>query len=598
VKVLVAKTAGFCMGVQRALDLVLDEETRCAGGALQVSPTAAPPKLFTLGPLIHNNQALEALQERGIETAHDLDDVTGSSVVIRAHGAGPTIRERIRERNLTVIDATCPRVVRCQRAVQRAAEAGRQVLIAGDTDHAEVTALVDFSGGRAMVLSSVEDASAAELHPPVTLVAQTTFNSKTYSAIAAALSKRLADRPPTDLEIVQSLCRSTEDRQLETIDLARAVDAVVVVGGKHSANTKRLAEVARDLGRSAFHVETADELDPGAFGAFSSVGVTAGASTPAWVTERVVERLKEFGSPARKALRRFCVALLGSNALLAAGAASLTAAVSLIAARPVSPSMLFIAFAYAFFAYSANREGNVTRPGAALSVRAGFFLRYRGPIVVSGVLLSAAALALAFQISLATGIALSVATLLAGLYSLRILPTGFSTPRLGRLRDIPGSKDAMIALAWLFVAVVLPLLPGASGDRTTTVLGLLSTGPMLLVAVAVLALSLSASTALTVGDVQSDRLIGRETMAMLIGRRPAWALSAILAAVVASVSAVAVAVRWLDPAGAGLAFSGLMVMIAALGRRRPGDALRHGLAVQMSLLATGPVAWLAAWLVS
>jgi len=356
-KITVAKTAGFCMGVRRALDLVFDAARARSRDAASAAPLA------TLGHLIHNHQALEALEAGGVKVAKDLSEVEGGTVVIRAHGAGPTLRAAIDERGLDMIDATCPRVVRCQKTVERAASAGRQVLIAGDVDHAEVDALVDFAGGRALVVSSVDEAREAKLSSPVTLLAQTTFNSRTFAEIAEVVRERMGSGEGSgDVEVVNSLCRSTEDRQAETAELARGVDAVVVVGGLHSANTRRLAEVARSLGRPTFHVETADDLDPADFAKVSSVGVTAGASTPAWITERVVERLSGMRSPARRVARRALEALAGSNLLLAGGAASVTCAAALATSTPPRADVLFMAFAYVFWAYQRGAPHRRRRP--------------------------------------------------------------------------------------------------------------------------------------------------------------------------------------------------------------------------------------------
>ena len=571
------------MGVRRALDLVFD-----AARARARAPADAPP-LSTLGHLIHNHQALEALEAHGVRVAKDLSGVEGDTVVIRAHGAGPTLRAEISERGLGVIDATCPRVVRCQKTVGRASAAGRQVLIAGDVDHAEVEALVDFAGGRALVLSSVDDARKADLVAPVTLLAQTTFNSRTFAEIADVLRDRLSKGATNGdgagdnidaVEVVNSLCRSTEDRQTETAELAKGVDAVVVVGGKHSANTRRLAEVARSLGRPTFHVETADELASGDFAGVASVGVTAGASTPAWLTERVIERLSCMRSPVRRVTRGALEALAGSNVLLAGGAASVTAAAALGTSTPPRADVMFMAFAYVFWAYAANRAGHDTRAPASTSRGARFFLQHsRALLIVAGALVLGA-LVLAFAIEPLAGGVLAAATVLAGVYSLRVLPARV------RPRDVPGSKDVMVALAWAFVAVGVPFLVGVEGDSPVFAHAL--------VAGAVFVLSFSAATALSLGDVQSDRLVGNESVAMLLGTSRARALAAAGAALVTAITVCAILLEFLPAAAAGIAASGLLVLMTAVRRRRPGDALGFDLAIQTALIAAGPVAFAAA----
>jgi len=590
-KVKVARTAGFCMGVRRALDLVFD--------AVRAAP-GERGRLSTLGPLIHNHQALEALEALGVRKVEDLSEVEGGTVVIRAHGAGPSLREAIRARDLVVVDATCPRVVGCQRAVERAASAGRQILIAGDVDHAEVEALLDFASGRAVVVPTVERAREVELAPPVTLIAQTTLNAKTYERIGEVLGERLDGAGEGALEVVHSLCRSTEVRQYETADLAREVDAVVVVGGRHSANTRRLAEVARSLGPAVFQVETADDLRAEDFVGISSVGVTAGASTPAWVTERVVARLWGIDSRLRRAVRAAAGALVGSNILLAAAAASVTyAAVRGLGMTP-GADVLFMAFAYMFWSYAANRAGEGGRapegsvasgsakaatrrgrarsPGAA-SERAGFFGRHRGGVLAVAGVLSAAALALAFAISPVMGGVLAGGHLFAALYSLRILPARV------RLRDIPGSKDLLIALAWAFVAVVLPRLAEPWTGIAAAELAVAAGGVFLL--------GFSAATSVALGDVQSDRLIGRESVAVLLGRGRARLLAAAGAGVVAIGASAGAGLGLLPPAAIGFAFGAAVILVATLRRRRPGGELATELAVEGALFASGPVAFAA-----
>jgi 4-hydroxy-3-methylbut-2-enyl diphosphate reductase len=251
---------------------------------------------------------------------------------------------------------------------------------------------------------------------------------------------------------------------------------------------------------------------------------------------------------------------------------------------PPRPAMLMIAFAYTFFAYSANRLGDPAHPHAVASARAGFFHKHRAGIMLIACLLTAGALAVAAAIGPAVGLALLAANIFAALYSLRVLPFGTGRGRLRRLRDIPGSKDILIALAWVLVAVGLPCMAEGAAPRIDM---------CAFAAVAVFALSFSASTALSLGDVRSDRLIGQETMAMLIGRGPARAVAASCAAIVVLAAVIGWAARQLPSAGLGFAFSGAMVFVATVSPRTPGDSLRVWLAVQTALLAAGPVALLA-----
>jgi len=275
-KVELARTAGFCMGVTRAMEM-----------ALEAARSGVRP-LYTLGPLIHNRQAVELLQAEGILTVESPEEVpAGAGVIIRAHGVRPEVRKVLEGRGARIIDATCPHVVASQRRIAEQSAAGASVIIVGDRDHAEIRGLVGHARGPVAVVSTLEDLEKVDLPPPLCIIAQTTFSESTYAAMVEEARRRFPG-----ITVFESICSSTEDRQREVRELAGRVDAVVVVGGRHSANTLRLAEVARASGRPVVHVESAAELDVSGFSGARIVGVTAGASTPSWVIGEVVDKLR------------------------------------------------------------------------------------------------------------------------------------------------------------------------------------------------------------------------------------------------------------------------------------------------------------------
>jgi (E)-4-hydroxy-3-methyl-but-2-enyl pyrophosphate reductase len=279
-KVELARTAGFCMGVTRAMEM-----------ALQAARSGIRP-LYTLGPLIHNRQAVESLRAEGILTVDNPEEVpAGAGVIIRAHGVRPEVREVLDGRGARIIDATCPHVLASQRRIAEQSAAGASVIIVGDRDHAEIRGLVGHARGPVAVVSSVEELSGIGLRPPLCIIAQTTFSESTYEAIVVEARRRFPG-----IAVFESICSSTQDRQREVRELSGRVDAVVVVGGRHSANTLRLAEVARSSGKSVVHVESAAELDVSALAGAWLVGVTAGASTPSWVIGEVVDKLAATGA--------------------------------------------------------------------------------------------------------------------------------------------------------------------------------------------------------------------------------------------------------------------------------------------------------------
>jgi 4-hydroxy-3-methylbut-2-enyl diphosphate reductase len=274
-----AAVLGRCMGVRRAVGLAL----RAAEGERPV---------YTLGPLIHNPQAVAELEARGIHALaeEELDDrLIDATVVIRAHGVPPQLRTKLQSRSARVVDATCPRVLASQRKAASFAERGYTVVIAGDAGHGEVTGIAGYAtraGGEsaAIVVGGPEEARRVEARK-VVLIAQTTIKREEYEAIRAALAENFPS-----LETMDSICPCTDERLEALADLARRVDAIVVVGGRNSANTARLYLSARAL-RPAWLVETAAELPAEVFG-YGAVGLTAGASTPDLLIDEVESALK------------------------------------------------------------------------------------------------------------------------------------------------------------------------------------------------------------------------------------------------------------------------------------------------------------------
>jgi 4-hydroxy-3-methylbut-2-enyl diphosphate reductase len=262
VKVTVARHAGICYGVERALKLA--DEAAATGRSVH-----------TLGPLIHNPQAVEALRARGVEVAACLDDAADGILVIRSHGVDPATIAAAAERGLDVIDATCPFVSSAQQAAAQLKVDGYTVVIVGEADHPEVEGIVAHTGGDALVVEEVSDIPERLPSRRVGIVVQTTQSLERLNEVVAALMPRVSE-----LKVHNTICSATGKNQRAAEELARSVDAMVVVGGHNSGNTSRLAEICRAVNSRVFLVETADELDPAWFAGVHTVGVTAGASTP------------------------------------------------------------------------------------------------------------------------------------------------------------------------------------------------------------------------------------------------------------------------------------------------------------------------------
>jgi 4-hydroxy-3-methylbut-2-enyl diphosphate reductase len=274
-KVILAKSAGFCWGVQKAIEKA------------RVVAHAEKTPVYTDGPLIHNRQMTDQLAAEGILETQDPCAVGDATLIIRAHGIPPQRRTELQQLPVTLVDATCPNVARIHDLIRQHVEKNFSIVIFGDRGHAEVMGLLGFSHNKGFVVNKTEDIHKLPEMDPVCLVAQSTQLPAAYDEIAEAVRSRFAH-----VEVLDTICKSTKNRQDELASIAASVDAIVVVGAKHSANTLRLVRLAESL-RPTFHVQTADELNPDAFRGFRSVGVTAGASTPRSVIEDVTRTLKD-----------------------------------------------------------------------------------------------------------------------------------------------------------------------------------------------------------------------------------------------------------------------------------------------------------------
>ena len=275
IRIRIAETAGFCFGVQRALDKALET----------VNVSTFPVR--THGPLIHNEQVLNVLLSRGITELKKQESAESKVVVIRAHGIPPSDREKLKKDQACICDATCPKVAQVQAIVKKYANLGHAVAIVGDHGHAEVDGLLGYAGSRGVVISGPNDIQKIAGNPPVCVVAQTTQSREIFEATVTELQKRFKD-----CHVFDTICNATAERQEETIRLAKESDLMIVVGGKHSANTKRLAEIASKECPTIL-INSADDLTTDCIQGKLNIGVTAGASTPGWVIRHVVIRLKE-----------------------------------------------------------------------------------------------------------------------------------------------------------------------------------------------------------------------------------------------------------------------------------------------------------------
>lgn len=273
IKIEVADCSGFCFGVKRAI--------RMAKEALEKNKNI---QVFSLGPIIHNNQVVEELQKQGLKPAKNIDEIKEGVVVISSHGVGPKVLEAIKQKGLSVVDATCPYVMSAQKIALSLNKDGYSVMILGDRRHPEVESLVGFSGGGAVVVKDDREALAAKLSSSrIGIVSQTTQSLKKYLEVISVVMKKGF----SEIRVFNTICSDTEKRQESAAKLARGADVMVVVGGRQSANTKRLFEICSKICPGTYGIETAAELKEEWFKGKGRVGVASGASTPDWVIEGV-----------------------------------------------------------------------------------------------------------------------------------------------------------------------------------------------------------------------------------------------------------------------------------------------------------------------
>lgn len=268
-KVTLAAACGFCYGVRRAVEL--------AGQAEKGT--------HTLGPIIHNPQVVGRLAAHGVSPVDSLDDVDkGAVILIRSHGVGPDVYEQADQKELKVIDATCPHVKKAQQDAKNIVEKGEKLIIVGEKSHPEVISISQWGANRAIIIDREEEAEKIPFCDSMGVVVQTTFSQEQFKRIAAILQRKT-----NHLDVHMTICTATQQRQQAAIELAGHVDAMIVIGGKNSANTGRLAQVCREQDCPTYHIETAAELDTAWFRGMNHIGITAGASTPDWIIQEVVK---------------------------------------------------------------------------------------------------------------------------------------------------------------------------------------------------------------------------------------------------------------------------------------------------------------------
>lgn len=270
-EVIVAKSAGFCFGVQRAVDTVYNQ---CGG-----------KNVFTYGPIIHNEEVVKDLENKGVHVINSADEINDdSTVIIRSHGVSKDVYDSLHEKNVNIVDATCPFVLKIHKIVKEESANGSQIVIIGNENHPEVEGIMGWSLSDTYVIDTSEKAQNLVLDSQrrVCIVSQTTFNYNKFQDLVEKFEKK-----GYDILVLNTICNATQERQVEAKRIASEVDAMIVIGGRNSSNTQKLYEICRKECKNTYFIQTLGDFNPECVNSVRSVGITAGASTPNQIIEEV-----------------------------------------------------------------------------------------------------------------------------------------------------------------------------------------------------------------------------------------------------------------------------------------------------------------------
>ncbi len=543
-KITLARHSGFCMGVRNAILRIVREIN------------ASDEELLVYGPLIHNPQTIDVLHRRGMRTISSIEDIGNKRVVIRTHGVPVEDNRTLNKCASAVINLTCPRVARVQSIIKKYSAMNKHTIITGDRDHAEVTGLMSYASGGVSVISDIREVDDVPPAASYLVVSQTTFDRKLFTMIVSRIKEKFAD-----VTVFDTICDSTRYRQEDVfLGISSGTDTLVVVGGKNSANTKRLAQIGRDNAVKTFHVETEAELDERDFRDSRSVLVTAGTSTPGWIINNVLERLYTINFKKSnifiKAAVSFVEMIVRTNLLAAAAAFFLTMITFEYTDTPVSYELPVISFLYIFSMYSINNYFERDLLKLSNPYKYAVYGRYGMPFLLASIAAMLLSVFLAGRFTAATVALVAGSYLLGFIYSTR--PVKSTVSRIGPrfMRKIYNSK-IVACFGWIIITVLTPM--SAAG---------LAPAPLAALSVLVFALVFLRTALMDMIAFQGDLILGRETLPIMVGTRAMRLLTAIVSAAGVAVYAALTVVfsewRFLPLAVTLIYYEALIILINRL----------------------------------
>ncbi len=549
--VTVAQSAGFCPGVKRAIERVLELEAE------------GKTPIYTIGPLIHNNQVTADLEQKGIHAIDSLEEAKDKNgvLVIRAHGITPQFQQDIENFGMKVIDATCPLVKNAHNLISEYAKQGYDTVIVGDVGHAEVIGLVGYAQGRAYVVADAEEAQKLPPLQKAHVVSQTTQKEETFYAAAQAVKNKAEH-----CVISNTICYPTKQRQQETLEKAKEADLVIVVGGRHSANTARLAKLCAELCPKVLHIESAKELKESDVTTVRKIFITAGASTPNWVIEGVVSSVKNMrkAKVTLQSLAQSVVEFLVRSYIYTSFAA---VCLTYVCMKLQGARNNFYIYALSgCFVYTltlANRGEH------------SYIKKSRLARIIIGALLTCF---FAYGLNIYIFIPVFIFLLLGLLYPYRHKFKGFTALR--------GTRDIVTALGWCFVCACVPALE--QGLIFTKAAWLALSYGALLVFIR--------SVILSIGTEHKDILLSQESFYKAFGVAKTKAAIAVIILGLTVVLAQLILMGWKHTLALMLLLGLLYTVVVAAyfyGRARPrtvlSDAVVDGQFYLLALLAFGAV---------
>ena len=497
-KIELARHSGFCMGVRDAILTIVEELN------------TADEEILVYGPLIHNPQTVSILGRRGLKTINDLQDIDGKTIAVRTHGIPIEKLRDVKARSKRYLNLTCPRVSRVQGLIKNYSGRGYYTIIIGDRDHAEVLGLKSYAAAGVTVVSDTRDLDAIPSAEKYIVVSQTTQDLDQFSTIVAELERRFSG-----VTVINTICDSTHNRQSDIRDgIARNIDALVVVGGRESANTARLAQMGRECGIKTFHIETEAELESEDFRGIRHVLVTAGASTPGWIINNVMERLYEI----RYANSRFFPGplvklfdfVLRTNILSAAAAGLLSLFALRFAGFSADPAPALASFLYIFAMYTLNNHFEMESLLIRNPVKYAIQNRFKHVLLPAAVLSLGACLYLAVRYEPPVAFGYLLSCVLGAAYSTRPMKRIVAGTGSRLLQKAYNLKNIVSGFGWLIVTTVLPLAA-------------VKAGPVVFLAACsyVFVLVFFRNILLDIIAFQGDLIFGMQTFSTMLGVRAA-----------------------------------------------------------------------------